>query len=223
MKFTPEVIAALETLRKNAENDFERHRLDVLEKDLTNPPKVEIIDGNHQNFNGTTYFVDKKGHYSTHKFIHKDVWEYFKGELPEGYVIHHNDFNPANNNISNLIPKTSSEHSRLHILHHKPHLNRNKKITAVCEWCGKEFKRLFVGNNRFCSHSCCNAYSKNKNKEERTCIICGKKFLVPKQSKRKTCSFACRGELSKRTWELKKDDTRNKRSVVAVDTSADNS
>lgn len=35
MKFTAEVVAALETLRQAAENDFERHRLDVLEKDLT--------------------------------------------------------------------------------------------------------------------------------------------------------------------------------------------
>lgn len=40
MKFTPEVTAALATLRANAENDFERHRIDVLERDLTTPLNI---------------------------------------------------------------------------------------------------------------------------------------------------------------------------------------
>ena len=63
MKFTPEVIAALKTLKSAAENDFERHRLDVLEKDLTAPPKVEIIDEKHQKFLGVTYHEEKSGTY----------------------------------------------------------------------------------------------------------------------------------------------------------------
>lgn len=51
MKFTPEVQAALAVLRANAENDFEHHRLDVLERDLTAPPVVEVIDDKHQSLN----------------------------------------------------------------------------------------------------------------------------------------------------------------------------
>jgi len=55
MKFTPEVVAALKVLRDNAETDFERHRIDVLERDLTAPPAPEVIDDKHQRFNGVTY------------------------------------------------------------------------------------------------------------------------------------------------------------------------
>ncbi|MBR0060330.1 MAG: hypothetical protein IJP68_02515 [Selenomonadaceae bacterium] len=39
MKLNNEVQNALTVLRANAENNFERHRLDVLERDLINPPR----------------------------------------------------------------------------------------------------------------------------------------------------------------------------------------
>ena len=41
MQMTDKVRVALAVLRDAAENDFERHRLDVLERDLTTPPVVE--------------------------------------------------------------------------------------------------------------------------------------------------------------------------------------
>ena len=61
MKFTPEVVAALAVLREHAENDFERHRLDVLERDLTTPPQVEVIDEKTQIFAGVTFFDTPHG------------------------------------------------------------------------------------------------------------------------------------------------------------------
>lgn len=54
MKQPERVAKLLNELRTLAENDFERHRLDVLERDLTKPPKVEIVDETHQKFNGIT-------------------------------------------------------------------------------------------------------------------------------------------------------------------------
>ena len=49
MQMNEQVLTALEVLRNFAENDFELHRIDVLEKDLTDPPKAEIIDEKKQN------------------------------------------------------------------------------------------------------------------------------------------------------------------------------
>ena len=61
MKFTPEVIAALQVLKDNAENDFERHRIDILERDLTAPfvddtrrQSPKIIDLTGQRFGKLT-------------------------------------------------------------------------------------------------------------------------------------------------------------------------
>ena len=113
MKFTPEVIAALQTLKNAAENDFERHRISVLEKDLTAPPVVEQIDNTHQKFNGISYLQDHHNYYSYRNFIHRAVYSYYFGEIPDDYVIHHRDHNPANNDISNLQLITQIEHRQI--------------------------------------------------------------------------------------------------------------
>lgn len=43
------------------------------------------------------------------------IWEKVNGPVPEGYVVHHIDHNPKNNNIDNLQLMTRGEH----IIHHK--------------------------------------------------------------------------------------------------------
>ena len=52
MVFDEKIKTAFEVLRNAATNDFERHRIDVLERDLTSPPVAEQIDETHQRFNG---------------------------------------------------------------------------------------------------------------------------------------------------------------------------
>lgn len=114
MKFTSEVIAALQVLRDNAENDFERHRLDVLERDLTAPPQVEQIDDLHQKFDGVVYTKVKDGHYFANRSVHRDIWQYYHGEIPQKCAVHHIDFDKANNQIENLQCLTPTEHRKAH-------------------------------------------------------------------------------------------------------------
>ena len=42
--------------------------------------------------------------------LHRDVWIYHNGPIPEGMHIHHIDGNTANNDISNLACVTRREH-----------------------------------------------------------------------------------------------------------------
>ena len=37
-----------------------------------------------------------------HKYIHRLVWETFKGEIPQGYEVNHIDHNKHNNSLDNL-------------------------------------------------------------------------------------------------------------------------
>lgn len=53
--------------------------------------------------------IDKKTTY-----IHILLYENFIGEIPKGYVIHHKDFNPLNNNLDNLICISRGDHVALH-------------------------------------------------------------------------------------------------------------
>lgn len=190
MKFTSEVIAALATLRNAAENDFERHRLDVLERDLVMPPTVEVIDSEHQRFNGIIYRKNSQGHYVKFFSIHRAVWIYYSGEMPNGdYEIHHVDTDKANNDISNLQCLTKAEHRRIH-------MKTAPAREHICKNCGKLFTSTSTKSHvDCCSKDCLQALSYKKRHETRICAFCGKEFSVYKYSHTKCCSASCAAKL----------------------------
>ena len=102
----PELVKKLlAELKTCTTNDFELHRVEVLEKDLLEGlPVVEVIDDTHQKFNGVTYAKSNSGHFRTTSYpIHRAVYEYYCGEVPAGnYNIHHIDLNKENNSVENL-------------------------------------------------------------------------------------------------------------------------
>jgi len=67
--------------------------------------------------------INKDGHYqiktnekgNSGKYLHRVIFEdFYNITLPSNIVIHHNDGNPQNNEIWNLIPMTNGEHTALH-------------------------------------------------------------------------------------------------------------
>ena len=201
MKFTPEVIAALQTLKNAAENDFERHRIDVLEKDLTEPPKVEVIDEKTQKFNGFVYHIKKDGHFHGHISIQRAVYSYYFGEIESGYNVHHIDNDKTNNDISNFLLLTNAEHQRIHFTQNTGHFALEK---FVCVNCGKDFVAYGGRNNRFCSDKCKGEYKRQNHQETRTCAYCGKEFSVEEWSTVKCCSNSCAQKLRHiDSWEDK--------------------
>jgi len=42
------------------------------------------------------------------------IWESFEGPVPEGFVVHHRDGNPLNDNLENLLCMSNAEHTILH-------------------------------------------------------------------------------------------------------------
>lgn len=83
----------------------------------------------YQYFNGVKFTRDEKSGYylnsSIRKRMHRYVWEYYNGEIPEGYQIHHIDKDRSNNDISNLELIPFTEHAKLH--------NKEKAITRHAE------------------------------------------------------------------------------------------
>lgn len=69
-------------------------------------------------FNGLKFRRDKQSGYyfnsTIHKRLHVYVWEFFNGKIPDGYQIHHKDFDKSNNEIENLILLSASDHAKLH-------------------------------------------------------------------------------------------------------------
>lgn len=193
MKFIPEVIAALQTLKKAAVNDFERHRIAVLEKDLTQPPTVEIIDDNHQKFNGEIYGLVGDGHFRHQCSIHRAVFSYYFGDIPDNFVIHHIDENKSNNDISNLQLLSQVEHRKIHRPKgYKMACHSNIKI-FVCRVCGKNFSSMNNGRNCYCSEKCRLKGNYKHRQKEFICEQCGQKFLSARNNVR-FCSPKCRNE-----------------------------
>ena len=69
---------------------------------------------------GRKYRQDKRSGYyvctsGERKRLHVAMWEQAAGrEVPAGCVVHHLDWNKSNNEISNLVCVTVSEHERIH-------------------------------------------------------------------------------------------------------------
>lgn len=70
---------------------------------------------------GKRYYKHKKQPYFYHTraegkktTLHRDICAKFHGDIPDGYEVHHIDFNPDNNDSTNLVALLPEEHRRLH-------------------------------------------------------------------------------------------------------------
>ncbi|MBR1398089.1 MAG: HNH endonuclease [Selenomonadaceae bacterium] len=166
---------------------------ELITKVSGNLPKIEIIDDSHQKFNGITYCKTKNqnGHYFKLVSMHRAVWTYFNGEIPVGYDIHHIDFDKENNDISNLIMLTKSQHQSIHSSINGKKTRKERKI-FTCIACGQEFEANNMGHNLYCSQECCTKYAQMVlYTEKRICKMCGKEFTAYKYAGHKFCSHKC--------------------------------
>ncbi len=196
MEITAEVSKAFNILIENAGNDFEMYRITKLFQDLTNPPRVEVIDDKYQSFNGVKFRKRKGGHYFTPMYsIYRSVWQYYYGEVPPHTIIHHIDQNKDNNNIENLIPMAPSEHQKLHAaLNQRNHIAPIRDL--ICERCGKVYQARYSGRNKFCP-DCRKIIKSTPNPAKnfsKTCLWCGKEFFTSSKQT-ETCSHHCKNRL----------------------------
>ena len=72
--------------------------------DSSKRPKKIRHDLPTQEFNGKVYYLYKGEKYFSkgRKRLHRVVWEYYNGEIPKDYDVHHVDGNTHNNSINNL-------------------------------------------------------------------------------------------------------------------------
>lgn len=196
LKDNEKAASLIAELKALAENDFELHRISVLERDLTAPPVVEVIDDKHQKFNGNTYCqVAGSKHLARNNFIHRVIFQYYYGEIPDGYEIHHNDHNPLNNDITNLQMLTKAEHQQLH----RKTATQNK---CICEYCGNIFTSNRQESPRFCSRRCQSKWHYYFGKKyQKICPICNTGFETPYKHQ-KYCSTTCKGIAQKQATIL---------------------
>lgn len=107
----------------------------------------------------------------------------------------------------NAAPKAAEWHaSEEGRAWHSEHARRMWEKTGgsryVCTMCGKEFtsrKRYRDGSNRFCSGACKSAFRRmmGYDNEERTCVVCGSRFVTGKYGKVVRCKRCAHVRLKK--------------------------
>ena len=156
---------------------------------LPPPHAPRILDETHQEFLGVVYEKNSHGYFAkSHRLLHRAVWKFFNGEIPKGYVVHHQDWNPDNNQIENLRSMTRAEHIEIHRM----------KVERVCIVCGKTFLACANKPRKFCSNRCRDKVRNYRESEERICVVCGKPFMTKKGLKKKCCSKSCWHRLNRK-------------------------
>lgn len=143
-------------------------------------------------FNGIRYKCYKGRRYFTqHKnSMHRVVWEYYNGIIPDGYEIHHIDENPHNNRIENLELVKAGDHQKIHSSKRsKDWVSNFQKlgVEAAKEWHstkeGKEFHSK-IGKESW----------EKREKIVKICIECEKEYSVYSGVKSYFCHRNCKAK-----------------------------
>lgn len=139
----------------------------------------------------TGYYLSTSKIGNKKKRLHRYVWEYYNGEIPNGYDIHHKDHNKDNNSIENLELLSSYEHKKRHSSEltekRKKILNEILKTKArpkAIEWHKSEKAKDWHKQQYKISLGL-------RKKEKFTCEYCGKDYESFKNGKNKFCSDKC--------------------------------
>lgn len=159
---------------------------------------IKVISDTVQEFRGTRYY--KCGYYFQHKGkrLHRAVWEYFNGEIPEGYHIHHIDEDRTNNNIENLALLPGIEHSTMHARTEERRENGRMAIVlaiaAAPEWHHSEEGKAWH------SEQGKKTWAKHSEPHETVCTGCGATYYTRDlgHKDRHFCSQNCKARFYRR-------------------------
>ena len=154
----------------------------------------------YQTFQGVIYkLYPRERYFSKHKWrMHWKVWEYFNGQIPKGFHVHHKDENPWNNKLENLeliaAKKHLSSHAKQRVIDNPQWLAefQKKGIEKAPEWHssdeGKEWHKQHAKKYNF-GHI---TFGNGK------CDECGSEYLKKKKSQ-KFCHANCKARANRRS------------------------
>jgi hypothetical protein len=121
--------------------------------------------------------------------LHRAVWQFHKGPIPEGHEVHHKDEDTFNNVIENLDCVPMHEHQRAHMLERiargelQPPSKEALEIAAM--WHKSKDGRAWHVQNAL-------KVWQNRQWYPVKCVVCSKEFEAPNPGRAKYCHPNCR-------------------------------
>ena len=160
---------------------------------------VNVISDTIQEFNGERFY--RCGNYFQHKGkrLHRAVWEFFNGEIPDGYHVHHIDEDRSHNDISNLRLMEGSEHLSKH-MHSEKAQDHCKRVIKLAQEAAKEWHSSPDGLRWHSEHM--KKIVDSFQPLTWHCDMCGKEYSTKLQTKvgHHFCSNNCKAKY--RRWRL---------------------
>jgi predicted nucleic acid-binding Zn ribbon protein len=145
--------------------------------------------------------------------LHRDVWEFYNGPIPEGMHVHHKDGDTGNNAVENLECLTFEAHFAEHYDARMAYAHSDEqhaRLAAIrpkaAEWHkspeGKEWhrqntaKHLMPGGAAYVAKVAADEYRRN-NPDHKVCEECGAAYTTTSK-KSKFCSNNCSCRSSRR-------------------------
>lgn len=147
-----------------------------------------------QEYRGKKYCKYKGERYYSRgtRRLHEVVWEDNHGELPEGFEIHHKDFNTENNEVGNLTVLKVKQHRKLHQrnLTEEQREQRRKNLDENARPEAIKWHKSKEGREWHSQH----AKEQYENREylEKVCQFCGKKYKTRHTGISKYCHPNCK-------------------------------
>ena len=171
----------------------------VTNSDIIKSMETIVVDSTHQEFNGKRYGLHKGNRYfkrtkskngiKSTVFLHREVWEYHNGKIPQGMMIDHIDRNRSNNSISNLRLVNSKENRANISDEHK-----EKYRQSMIKYNSLKYGKWWQDESKSAERSKKLSESwKNREPIEKKCIVCLKTFFA-KHNVAVYCSKECRQE-----------------------------
>lgn len=159
---------------------------------------TQYFNGKKFNPVGQSQYYREVGNFKN--LMHRYVWEYYNGKIPEGCEIHHKDFDRSNNDIANLECLTVSEHKKLHAElltntkreWYRQNLENNARPKAI-EWHKSE------EGSKWHSEHIIKQREQGKFKKALVCVNCGKEYVGEKRGANNYCSNACKSAYRRKT------------------------
>lgn len=137
--------------------------------------QVQKISETIQKFNGVSYYRCGRYFQRKGKRLHRKVWEYHNGPIPDGYDVHHINGDRSDNDIENLQLLPGIEHNRIHA-QEPERIEKSRRDIEKAREAARAWHKSEDGEAFHSQHA--KDYWRNAEKRAYICTFCGKEFFT---------------------------------------------